>query len=253
MRQTPVAAVGMLWFAPVSALAINANEYLFVPTVTQGEREVDLYLGAGSTGPKTGSEDNAGLGVGVGITGHWFTELAIEYRKKQSMAAGLDAAEWENTFQFGEPGQWPVDVGMVFNLERPFNTLSNSLTKDTPSVRFGPLLQKQYGKVQANFNLIFVHHFQSTAYPEAQLRYQSQIKYRYTEPLEFGVQAFGKLGAGSQTLSSYSDQVHRVGPVVLGRFAIPGERSLSYNAALLLGTTPHSPDRTLRVQIEYEF
>jgi hypothetical protein len=253
MRFTWVAAVGMLWLGSIPALAIDASEYLFVPKVTQGEREIDFYSGVGSTGAQTGAEDNAALSFGVGITGHWFTELAVEYRKQQSMAAGLDAIEWENFFQFGEPGQWPVDVGMVFNIERPYNTSSNPLTKDTTSIRFGPLLQKEYGRVQANFNLIFVHHFQRAAFPVAQIRYQSQIKYRYREPLEFGVQAFGKLGAGSQTLSSYSDQVHRVGPVVLGHFAIPGERSLSYNAALLIGTTAHSPDRTLRVQIEYEF
>src|SRR5450631_684471 len=245
MRFIRVTAMGVFWLGSNLALAINADEYLYVPTVTQGEREIDLYSGAGSSGARTGAEDNAGLGFGVGITQHWFTELAVQYRKKQSLAAGLDAVEWENTFQFGEPGQWPVDVGMVFNIERPYNTGGNPLKRDSTSIRFGPLLQKDFGRVQANFNLILVDHMQSTAYREVEIRYQSQIKYRYSEPLEFGVQAFGKLGAGSQTFSSYSDQVHRVGPVVLGRFAIPGERSLSYNAALLIGTTTHSPDRTL--------
>jgi hypothetical protein len=57
----------------------------------------------------------------------------------------------------------------------------------------------------------------------------------------------------SATWAPYSDQVHRIGPVALGKFKFGRERSLAYNAAFLFGTTARSPDRTLRFQIEYEF
>ncbi len=252
MRYLTAAAVGT-YCCSAPVLAINSSEYLYVPAVTQGEREVDVHAGAGSAGDLTGAEDNLGVGFGLGLTQHWFSELAVQYHKKQYSPAGLDAFEWENTFQFGESGQLPVDTGMVFNIERPVHSNLNSLKKDGTSIRFGPLLQKDYGKVQANFNLLLVHHFQCSTCPAAQIRYQSQIKYRYSEPFEFGVQAFGRVGSSTQTWSGYDDQVHRIGPAVLGRFAMPGERSLSYNAALLLGTTAGSPDQTLRIQLEYEF
>ena len=253
MKCLPATAVGTLWLGWIPAFAINSSEYLYVPTVTQGERELDVQMGAGSAAALTGAEDNLGVGFGMGLTAHWFSELAVQYIKRPSTAAGLDALEWENTFQFGEPGQWPVDAGMVFNVEFPVHSNVNWPHKDGNSLRVGPLLQKDYGKVQANFNLLFVHHFQSPTYPMAQIRYQGQIKYRYSEPFEFGVQAFGRVGSSTETWSGYDRQVHRIGPAILGRLAMPGERSLTYNAAFLLGSTASSPDRTLRVQLEYEF
>jgi hypothetical protein len=253
MRLTPAATLGMLWLGANQALAIDSSEYLFVPTVTQGEREIDLHMGTASSGALTGAENNAGVGFGMGATAHWFTEMAVQYREKQDVASGFDALEWENVFQIGEPGEWPVDLGMVFNVERPFERYRTSLKKDAPSARFGPLLQKNFGKFQANLNLILEHYFHSMGVPSFQVRYQSQVKYRYSPPLEFGIQAFGKLGTGTQTFSGYPEEEHKVGPVLLGHFAIPGERSLSYNVALLFGTTQRSPDRTLRLQLEYEF
>jgi hypothetical protein len=85
------------------------------------------------------------------------------------------------------------------------------------------------------------------------LGYQSQIKYRYSQPLEVGIQAFGRFSSGGQTWAPYPQQVQRLGPVVLGRLRLPHERSLSYNLAFLMGTTQRSPDQTLRFQVEYEF
>ena len=64
------------------ALAVSADEYLFTPTVTQGEREIDWHYGTGSSGEETSAESEAGLGLGYGVTQHWYTELDIEYRKK---------------------------------------------------------------------------------------------------------------------------------------------------------------------------
>ena len=253
MRLAPAATLGMLWLGANQALAVDSSEYLFVPTVTQGEREVEFNGGTGTSGALTGAESNAGVGFGMGVTAHWFTEMAVQYRAKHNAPSGFDALEWENILQIGEPGEWPVDMGILFNVERPFERYRTSTKKDAPSTRFGPLFQKDFGRFQGNLNLILEHHFGGIGVPSYQVRYQTQIKYRYSQPLEFGVQAFGKFGTGTQTFSGYPDELHRVGPVILGQIPIPGERTLSYNAAVLFGTTQHSPDRTLRVQLEYEF
>jgi len=235
------------------ALAVNAGDYLFTPTVTQGEREIDLYGGIGSSGDKTPAESNAGLGFGYGVTQHWFTELDITYRWQSPVGTGLDAFEWENIIQIGEPGQWPVDIGMLCNIEKPYEASRNSPQTEGTSIRFGPLLQKDIGKVEVNFNLFLTRFFQSSEFSSTQFGYQSQIKYRYSAPLEVGIQAFGRVSSRAQTWAPYPQQVLRVGPVVLGLLRLPQERSLSYNVGFLMGTTQHSPDQTLRVQIEYEF
>ena len=195
-RATSRTLVGLvLLLGTERALAVNAGDYLFTPTVTQGEREIDLYGGTGSSGDKTRAESNVGLGFGYGVMQHWFTELAIEYRWQSPVGTGLDAFEWENILQIGEPGQWPVDIGMVFNVEKPYEASRNSPQTEGTSIRFGPLLQKDLGKVEVNFNLLITHFFQSSAFSSTQFGYQSQIKYRYSPPLEVGVQAFGRFSS----------------------------------------------------------
>lgn len=248
------ALVGLvLVLANEHALAVDASDYLFTPTVTQGERELEFYGGAGSAGDHTRAESNAALGLGYGVTQHWFTELAIEYRSQSPAGTGLDAIEWENILQIGEPGQWPVDFGLVCNVEKPYGVSSNSLQKEASSIRFGPLLQKDIGKVEVNVNLLVKRYLQSTESSSSQFSYQGQVKYRYSPPLEMGVQAFGRLSADGRAWAPYSQQLLRVGPVVLGRLKLPRERSLAYNIGFLVGTTQHSPDSTLRMQVEYEF
>jgi len=230
-----------------TASAADASEYLFLPSVVQDEREIDWHLGVGSSGARTRHRENSGLGLGIGVTQRWFTEVAVSYRRDMYAGTRLDAFEWENVVQLAEPGEWPVDIGLAFNVEQPHNSTEG------PSLRMGPLLQKEFGRFQANLNVLYSRHFRTTDFQTTQSHYQAQIKYRYSQPFEFGAQAFGSLGTAQQTWSSYSEQVHRLGPVVLGRLVIPGERSLSYNLGYLIGTTARSPDRTLRLQVEYEF
>jgi hypothetical protein len=235
------------------SLAVDASEYLFTPTVTQGERELEFYGGSGSPGDYTHAESNAALGLGFGVTQHWFTELALAYRWQSPAGTGLDAIEWENTLQIGEPGQWPVDIGFVGNLEKPSGASANPAHKEGASIRFGPLLQKDIGKFEVNVNLLCRTFLQSTGMSSPQYSYQGQVKYRYGPPLEMGLQIFGRVSGGGQTWAPYQQQVLRVGPVLLGRLTLPRERSLAYNIGYLVGTTQHSPDQTLRMQVEYEF
>jgi len=230
-----------------SARGADASEYLFLPTVTLGERELDFHSGIGSSGPRTPKENDYGLGIGVGLTQHWFSELAVRYRSRAGSGTALRELEWENIVQLAELGEWPVDVGMAFLVEKPNDS------QEGISVVTGPLLQKEIRKFQINFNALFGRNFGNTEQHPTEIVYQSQIKYRYSQPFEFGIQAFGYMGSRTQSWAGYPQQTHRIGPVVLGRYPLLREQSISYNAAFLFGTTAHSPDRTIRLQIEYEF
>jgi hypothetical protein len=245
------AAAALLAVAALAAcpavLAADPAAYLIMPTVTAGEREIDLRGGVGSGGSTTGLQRGTGVGVGVGVNGTWFTEIAVQYRRGARTGFVYDAVEWENTLQLAEPNEWPVDVGLAVEIEVPRDSAEGIV------LRMGPLLQKDFGNLEANLNLLLDRHINSPAFPVTQLQYQAQIRYRYSRPFEFGVQAFGNPGSRRQFLAPYAQQSHRIGPVVLGRFVLPGERGISYNLALLAGTTAHSPDRTVRFQLEYEF
>lgn len=230
-----------------SARAVDASTYLLLPTVTLGEREIDLRYGDGSSGPLARGERNAGLGFGMGVSERWFSELSVQYRGIHGQPTGFDAVEWENIVQLAEQDEWNVDVGLLLEIERPKDP------REGISLRMGPLLQKEFGRFQLNANALVSRHFQTAEFVAVQWRYQLQAKYRYSPPLEFGLQAFGNLSTSAHVWVPYEHQAHRIGPVVMGKFTVGNERSLLYNAAFLFGTTDHSPDRTFRLQLEYEF
>jgi len=229
------------------APAVDAAPYLLEPTVVQGEREIDWHAGSGSSGPAVGHENDAVLAFGEGLTGRWFSELALRYRQPSGAPAGWDSAEWENVVPLAEPGEWPLDVALALEIEAPRDTAQGA------SFRVGPLLQGELRNLQFNFNLLAGRYLRDAQPQLTQIEYQGQFKVRYSEPFEFGLQAFGSLGSPGKVVGGYGLQVHRIGPAVFGRYRLPGEQAISYNAALLLGATAASPDRTLRFQLEYEF
>ena len=233
-------------FAPTT-WAVDASDYLLLPTVVQGEREIDWRSGLASAGPTTKSQADYALGFGLGVTARWFTEIAVHYGQRRGSALEFKDVAWENILQLAEPGEWPVDVGIAFEIEH------SQSSQDQMDVTAGPLLQKEFGFFQANFNVLITHVIEGTEPTTNRVHLQGQLKYRFSEPFEFGVQGFATVSSSRSLWAPYSDQAHRIGPVVLGKFKFARERSLSYNSAFLFGTTDHSPDRTLRFQIEYEF
>src|SRR5208282_3873995 len=96
--------------------AADPSIYLLLPTVTQGEREIDLRSGWDSGGATVNTDKAVGLGFGYGVTQHWFTEVAVQYRRAGNGGTEFDAFEWENILQLAEPGEWPVDVGLAVEL-----------------------------------------------------------------------------------------------------------------------------------------
>ena len=82
--------------------------------------------------------------------------------------------------------------------------------------------------------------------------YQWQVKYRWQQSLDFGVQGFGDMGRWNH-LAPSSEQSHRLGPAVFGKVGLGGRQAIVWNAALLFGVTQASPDWNFRMQAEYEF
>ncbi len=244
-RSAVVAAVFALALACNGARA-EVNAYVLMPNVTQGEHEFDFRFGSASRGDAVKAADVMALGWGYGVTGNWFTELSVQSAREAGRAMRFDSVEWENVLQMSEPGQWPVDVGVVAEVEK---------TRDPSEgwiVRFGPLLQRDFGRIQSNLNVLARHPFGSAVQGATRFEYQFQTKYRYREALEWGVQGFGDLGA-SKSPSGVSRQRHQVGPALFGALGLGRSRSLIYNVGYLIGTTDASHDRTLRAQIEFEY
>src|SRR5450759_5531340 len=128
----------------------GAADYIYTPAVEYGEREVDVKFGA--TSPLAGNRaQGASIGFGYGAKEYWFTEVYLKQERNGSTVANL--AEWENKFQLTDTGKYPVDVGLITELEAP-------LSANAPwEFKLGPLFQTEFGKFQWNGNLLFERAF----------------------------------------------------------------------------------------------
>lgn len=231
-----------------TAAFAGPDEYLFLPIVEQGEREIDLKIGRADF--RDGFESAVTFGVGAAIAPRWFIEGYGVWEKGAGKSSEFKGLEFESKVQLTDTGEYPIDVGIIAELELP---------RDHKAQRefvLGPMFQTETGHVQYNLNVIFERTFGGQLDVgedrNTVLRYQGQVKYRLQPTFEFGVQAFGEVGKWDDW-ERRDEQTHNIGPAVFGKFSVGERRFIVYNAAWLFGATDASPDRTFRAQIELEF
>lgn len=244
---TAGAALALALLCTARPALAGPADYVYTPTVEEGEREIDFKSGVARLRDAGGSESATSLGLGWGATSWWFTEFYAKWHRQPGEPQGFDAWEWENKFQLTETGRYPVDLGLILEIERPKDR------SEGYEVRWGPLLQAEFGpRVQANFNLLWEKHVRTTEGSAAELGYQWQLKYRWRPALEWGAQGFGEVGPWRHWAPA-SEQAHIAGPALFGRLHVGERKVVNYNAALLFGLNDGAPRHTLRVQAEYEF
>lgn len=222
-------------------------DYVYTPIVEYGEKEIDFKYGTANQKDGTRVEA-ASVGFGYGAKEYWFTEFYLKQERTGNQIANL--AEWENKFQLTETGKYPVDIGLITELEA-------ALSANTPwEFRFGPLFQTEFGKLQLNGNLLFERafgHADESGVPYATIfSYQWQAKYRWRQEFEYGLQGIGELGKWNDW-NKQADQTHNVGPAVFGRVVLGKRQAIRYNAAWLFGASEATPKHTFRMQVEYEY
>ena len=239
----PLLVAGLLLF-PLTASAGPAD-YIYTPTVEYGEKEIDFKFGTARKGedPRVSA---ASVGFGWGAKEWWFTELYFKYKRENGEPTKYDAIEWENKFQLTETGKYPVDIGFLIEVERP------KIHAEGWEVKWGPLLQTEFGKIQLNGNVLFERSYRAEQPSDTVLQYQWQAKYRWHPELEFGLQGFGEVGKWNAWLPA-EERVHQMGPAVFGKMRIASGQAIKYNAAWLLKASTAAPDHVFRMQVEYEF
>lgn len=245
MKLAPAATA--ITLALISQLAgAGPADYIYTPAVEYGEREIDFKAGSAKL-RDTPRESAMSIGFGYGAKDWWFTEIYAKYKRISPDGTFLDAAEWENKFQLTEPGEYPVDVGFLLEIERPRDHAEGW------EVKWGPLLQKDLGKWQLNGNILFVRAYRSDTPNDLSLEYQWQAKYRWMQALELGLQGFGEVGKWDDWAPS-GERSSRAGPAVFGKIPLGQDRTaIRYNAAWLIGKDQGIANHTVRLQVEYEF
>lgn len=235
----------LLLTAPVAGAAFaGPADYVFLPTVNYGERELDVKYGV-ATKKNEPSEQAASLGLGFGLREWWFTEFYVK-GEREGARSRYDAVEFENKFQLTETGKYPLEIGFITEFELPHDRSEGN------EFRYGPLFQTEWDQVQLNFNPLLTNITRAVEGNGTSFGYQWQVKYRWLPAFEFGAQGFGDTGRWNHALPS-SEQEHRLGPAAFGKIPLGGRQALVWNAALLFGVTQASPDTNFRLQVEYEF
>ena len=234
---------------PAISLA-GVEDYVRVPSVEYGEREIDFKFGTGKDKDEAGGgrSSAAALGFGWGVTPWWFTEAYVKYEKNPSERTKYDAWEFENKFQLTEPNKYFADVGLFVELEVPRDR------NEGYELAWGPLVQFYTGDAQWNVNPVFERVLRSKdGEPHfTELGYQLQVRYPIRgNDFAIGAQAFGDLGKWNDW-EPRDEQSHAIGPAIFGRVKLGGREQIKYNAAWLFGSNA-ALRNTFRLQAEYEF
>jgi len=244
----------MSWLLAAFALGLPAigaagpSDYVYVPSVEYGEREIDFK--AGSRKLRDDRRESAySIGFGWGATSWWFTELYAIWHKPPDEKHGFDAWEWENKFQLTETGKYPLDVGFLLEIEIP-----KAHREEGYEIKVGPLFQFDTGAIRWNANLLFERVLRGRAEGPrvTEMGYQLQARYDLDARFAVGTQALGEVGAWDHW-APREEQSHRVGPAIFGKVKLGGREAIRYNAAWLRGVGDGSPRNTVRMQAEYEF
>jgi len=234
--------LGALHVGNVSA---GPADYVYTPGVEYGEKELDVKYG--SARQKDGTlVEAASVGFGYGATENWFTEFYL--KRKRSSGGVASAAEWENKFLLTETGKYPLDLGLLTEVEAP-------LDGNSPwELKAGALLQTEVGRLQLNGNILFEHPFgkdESGVAYGTNLQYQWQARYRWKPEFEYGLQGMGEVGKWDHW-DRQNNQLHSMGPAVFGKLPFGNRQAIRYNAAWLFGSGA-APNHTFRLQVEFEF
>jgi len=230
-RSLAAAAISAAFATPLHA--VEPGE-VYSPRVEQGEWELEIR--SFTIADHKHDEDglwNHHVALGYGVNSFWWTEIVGEYEKARHESGQWEAFEWENRFQFTEPGQFWVDVGGIVELERKRHG-------DGKEVKAGLLFEKDIDEATVTFDWLVGREYGEGASSRWEQQYRAQLRWRRLPPL----QAMVELQADEHAMN--------VGPGVTGKAKIGGQK-IEYTAAWLVRASGDTPKNLLRFELELEF
>lgn len=218
--------------------------YLVTTYPDEGQRAVDFKYWASTRDgkPLLAAPE---IGLAYNVSSRWYTELTAAGFRRGADSTHLAAVEWQNDFMLTQ-GQYAFDLAFHTNIERATDGSGEI------GIEYGPVLQTEIGRTQFNVNLFLQRELHAEEREPTELAYQWQVKYRWKEKLQFGVQGFGEMGEWNHWLPK-AQQSHRAGPALFGSWHLGGKQELRYEAALLIGKNSAVPAKTFSTRVQYVF
>ena len=213
---------------------------IYVPYVQLLEKEIEYRVLVEDDNSEASSSENAHsrskhkLGYGQSFADNWFAEIYVIGEKSAGEAFSASEYELEAILQLTEQGEFSLDWGVLFELER-------SAQGDIWEANIGLLGVKDFENISVVGNAFVGREWGSDIESEFEVAGSLQVRYRLRPEFEPGIEWYSSQGT------------HAIGPVVSGRFSIVPRQKLFWQLGLIFGIASNTANKTLQFQLEYEF
>lgn len=200
---------------------------VYHPYVQPLEREVGWRMVSGN------GRQLHRVGVGQSLSDRLFVEgylIGIDDDHHFS----LDALEVEAKWQLTEQGEYSIDWGLLFELERVQHD-------DTWEVSAGLLMEKEWGKWVAAANFNIEYEWGNEIKNELESSLAVQTRYRYSRSIEPAIEFYS------------SENGQAIGPVVMGDVRLGNAKKIHWEIGSIFGLGYKGPDNSWRLLLEYEY
>ena len=174
------------------------------------------------------------LAYGRSLNDRWFAEVYLVGEKSADHSFEIEAYELEAKWQLTEQGEFWADWGMLFELEKEAN-------EDAWEFATAVLAEKEWGKWSGTANVYVLREWGVDIENKWETKLNLQARYRYAKAFEPAIEFY----SGENTVA--------LGPAFLGQVNISNRQRLSWEFGAIFGLDSKSPNRTLRLLLEFEF
>lgn len=174
------------------------------------------------------------VGLGKAVAETLFVEAYLIGERTSDTEFKLEAYEVEALWQLSDQGEFFLDYGLLFELEREHND-------DIWEFSTALLLEREWGRFSATANIVLGYEWGSDIDDEWESAVSLQARYRYSPRLEPALEVY----LGSETTG--------LGPVLMGVESLGVQKALRWQLGVIFGTEHDTPDYTLRAVLEFEF
>jgi len=171
---------------------------------------------------------------GFSINERLFSEFYIITEDDKSMQPKTRAYEIELRYQLTEQGEYSLDFGAMFELEK-------YARKNIWEAKTGLLTTGQYRNIETTTNIFLINEWGNDIQSEFETAFSLQSKYRLSPAFEPGFEAY------------FSQDTTALGPIIMGSFKIKPSQKLYWHLGIIKGYDKEIPDKTIKFHLEYEF
>jgi hypothetical protein len=174
------------------------------------------------------------FGFGRSLSDRWAVELYAIAQKSPGENLSIDTYEAEAKWQLTEQGEYAVDWGLLFEVER-------EIEENAWEVSTQLLASRDFGKTTVTANFGIIYEWGETIQNEIESTLRMQVRYRLKESFEPAIE----LHVGQDTTA--------VGPAIGGLFRLSEGKKLRWEFGLFAGISESSPDSIVKANVEFEF